>query len=124
MDRNELEKYISENYKSEAEHLWSSHPTFAVFRHADNRKWFAVIMDIAKNKLGISGSEHVSVVNLKCDPILAGSLRYEHGIFPAYHMNKEKWISVLLDGSVDREKLIFLLNMSYDLTASRKKNRK
>ncbi len=45
-------------------------------------------MDVPKNKLGLAGSDVIDVVNLKCDPILIGSLRKEPGIFPAYHMNK------------------------------------
>ena len=47
---------------------------------------------------------------------MIGSLRLEQGFFPAYHMNKDKWISVALDGSVDDEQLMFLLDMSFELT--------
>ena len=35
------------------------------------------------------GDESIDVVNLKCDPLLIGSLRSEPGFFPAYHMNKD-----------------------------------
>ena len=56
------------------------------------------------------------MVNVKCDPLLSGTLRQEAGILPAYHMNKEKWISILLDGSVDTELVKGLLDMSYQLT--------
>jgi predicted DNA-binding protein (MmcQ/YjbR family) len=44
------------------------------------------------------------------------------GVFKAYHMNKEHWISVLLDGSVSEEEIAFLINMSYTLVD--KNNRK
>ena len=40
----------------------------------------------------------------------------EPGIFPGWHMNKAHWLSVALDGSVDEEKLRFLVDMSYELT--------
>ena len=63
------------------------------------------------------GTELIDVVNLKCDPILTGSLRSDKGIFPAYHMNKSNWISVALDGSVSADKIKMLLDMSYELTS-------
>ena len=59
----------------------------------------------------------IDIVNLKCDPVLIGSLQSEKGIFPAYHMSKDKWISVALDGGVDDEQIKMLLEMSYELTA-------
>lgn len=124
MKRTEIQNFITETYSANAEYPFLKYPDFAVFRHANNKKWFAVVMDIPKNRLGIGGDEIVSVVNLKSDPVIAGSLRQEEGIFPAYHMNKEKWISVLLDGNVDAEKLKWLIDLSYDLTAPKIKKRK
>ena len=60
------------------------------------------------------------VVNIKCDPALVGSLRNRTGYFPAYHMNKENWISILLDGSVSRDEIQKLITLSYELTSTRK----
>lgn len=73
-------------------------------------------MDIPKSKFGFPDNKNISVVNLKCDPLLIGSIVKEDGIFPAYHMNKAYWVSVWLDGTVEREKLEWLLNLSFDLT--------
>ncbi|MBQ3151775.1 MAG: MmcQ/YjbR family DNA-binding protein [Clostridia bacterium] len=117
MNREQLIKYIAQTYGSDAEYPWASAPRYAVFRHANNRKWFAVIMDISKTKLGLPDDETVDVMNIKCDPLLIGSLYEETGIFPAYHMNKNYWISVLLDGSVEEEKIRWLIDLSFDLTA-------
>jgi len=47
---------------------------------------------------------------------MMGSLLQEKGIFPAYHMSKTCWISVLLDGSVSEETLSFLIDISFELT--------
>lgn len=124
MDRKELVDYIYEIYGAKDEYPWESAPGYAVFRHSDNKKWFAVIMNISKSKLGLSETEVADVVNLKCDPILIGSLRNEKGIFPAYHMSKTNWISVLLDGSVDDDKFKWLLDISFDLTMKKTKNKK
>ena len=66
----------------------------------------------------------LDVVDLKCDPILIGSLRKEAGYFPAYHMSKASWITVALDGSVPDEQIKMLLDMSYDATARKVKKKK
>lgn len=116
MIRKYFEKLIEEKYSVEPEYLWQSAPSFAVFRHDINKKWFAVIMTITKDKLGLDSTEEINVVNLKCDPLFMGSVLNETGIFPAYHMNKAHWISVVLDGSVEKEKLEWLLDLSFDLT--------
>lgn len=121
MNRDDLEDYIEDNYSAEPEFPWLKFPNYEVFRHDDNRKWFALIMDVSKSKLGLDGDEILDVVNFKCDQILIDSLTNEPGFFPAYHMNKENWITVALDGSVSDEKIIMLLDISFELTASNKK---
>ncbi len=63
--------------------------------------------------------EVIDVLNLKCDPIAAQSLRARPGILPAYHMNHAQWISVLLDGTVSPEEIFPLIDMSYELTATK-----
>ncbi|MBQ6933905.1 MAG: MmcQ/YjbR family DNA-binding protein [Clostridia bacterium] len=122
MDKNMLINYISDFYGVSPEHPWESHPDYSVFRHDVNRKWFAVIMNIPKSKLGL-GDGNIDVVNLKCEPMLTGALRQESGIFPAYHMNKNNWVSVCLDGSCDDDKIIELLHMSFGLTAPKIKKK-
>ncbi len=123
INRKELDKYIEEVYGVIGEFPWNSAPTFAVYRHKSNNKWFAVIMEIPKIKIGIPEEGNVQVVNLKCEPLLIGSVILDEGIHPAYHMNKNHWISVRLDGSVEREKLEWLLGLSYDLTDKKVKKR-
>lgn len=124
MQRAELENYILEVYNAEADHPWAKYPEYEVFRHSGNRKWFALVMDVPKAKLGLSEAGSLPVVNLKCDPIAIGSLLAKDGFFPAYHMSKGAWITVALDGSVAEEELKFLLGVSFDLTDVKLKKRK
>lgn len=119
MNRKELETFIFQNYNTESAYPWFRYPNFAVFRHHNNKKWFAVIMDLSQRKLGLDSDNMIDVVNLKCDPDLIGSLRMESGIFPAYHMDKTHWITIALDGSVDDKKLQWLVDLSYQLTAKK-----
>ena len=116
MNREELEAYILNHYSTEPDYPWEDTPRAAVFRHANNRKWFALMMEVPRDKLGLAGAEKLDIVNFKCDPILIASLRGEPGIFPAYHMNKSSWITAALDGSVSTETIELLLDVSYELT--------
>ena len=102
MNRDELKAFILENYQADTDHPWLIYPNYEVFRHSNNQKWFAVIMDVPKSKFGLQSEERIDVVNLKCDSFLIGSLLTEKGFFPAYHMSKSNWISVALDGTVPK----------------------
>ena len=116
MNRHELEIYLTDTYHTAGEYLFIRYPNFQVFRHGGKKKWFAVLMNIPREKLGLIGDGEISIVNLKYDPRLIGSFRMEPGIFSGWHMNKAHWITVALDGSVEDDKIRFLLDMSYELT--------
>ena len=119
MNREELEAYILNHYSAQPDYPWADTPRAAVFRHAGNRKWFALITEVPRDRLGLAGTEPLDVVNFKCDPILISSLRGETGIFPAYHMNKASWITAALDGSAEDDIIKTLLDLSYHATASK-----
>ena len=89
---------------------------YPVLRHRDSKKWFAIFMNVDRSVLHIGGDGRVDIMNVKCDPILSGSLRLNDGYLPAYHMNHEQWLTVLLDGTVPFEDVTPLLDMSFELT--------
>jgi len=121
MTREQLEAYIQENYNSDPEHPWAPESDHTVFRHTNNRKWFAVVMEISKSKLGIKEDGMICIVNLKCDPMMLGSFLCEEGIFPAWHMSKNHWLSAAAEN--DDERLKFLINESFNLTARKRPTR-
>ena len=58
-------------------------------------------------------------INLKCDPEQAPVLRSMHdSILPGYHMNKEHWNTIVLDGSFPNELLFRMIDESYELVAA------
>ncbi len=118
MTREQLEAYIQETYNADPEHPWAPESDHTVFRHTSNRKWFAVVMEISKMKLGIKEDGVICIVNLKCDPMMIGSFLCEDGIFPAWHMSKTHWLSASADG--DAERLKFLIDESFYLTVQKK----
>ena len=107
--------YIEEKFGAQGERIFDKHPEIAVFRHAKNRKWFAVFMRVDGGKLGLKSAEALEILNLKCKPDLAAILRDGDLILPAYHMNKKHWISVCLD-AVPREQIEDLIEQSRELT--------
>lgn len=116
MNREEVIAHIYQIYGVEKESPWADDPESIIFRHRLNRKWFALIMRIPAKRLGLAGEEEVDVMNLKGYPELIENLRFSEGFFPAYHMNKTHWITVLLDENADKEKIKTLLDISYELT--------
>lgn len=116
MDRDALIKWIADEYGVEPEHPWLDEPDYAVLRHPENRKWFALFMPVRRDRLGLEGEEEVDIITAKSSPILIGSLLMEKGYLPAYHMNKSHWVTALLDGSVPEEELRQLIAVSFDLT--------
>ena len=83
-----------------------------VFR-CPNKKWFALLMQIKFKNLGFESDEPVWAVNLKAENVEA--ITDKKSIFPAYHMNKKYWITVLLTAVTDFDKLCELTKKSYAL---------
>lgn len=113
-----LSSYIQQHYGIEPEYPWVKYPNYAVFRHPHHRKWFALLMNIPAHKLGLENDEETWVVNVKVKPEEIGSLRMMNGIYPAYHMNKEHWLSLNL-AEMDEKLLYELIDESFYLTVKK-----
>ena len=120
--KQQILQYANETYGTEAEYPFE-HET-AVLRQAISRKWYGVIMKVSPKTLGLRGEKPISILTVKCDPLLIGSLLLSEGFHPAYHMNKKHWVTIRLDGSVPLSDICGLLDMSYDLTKPHIKKRK
>ena len=93
-----------------------------VFRHGEGGKWFGLVMNLERSRVGLPGEGKVDVLNLKCDPEEGFIVREMYdGIIPAYHMNKRHWISVILNGSVPLDFTQRLIEKSYGLTDKKRK---
>lgn len=96
-----------------------------VLRHGDTGKWFGLLMKAPRAKLKLDGDGVAEILNLKCDPLVSYGLRQTWpDILPAWHMNKQLWITVRLEGAVPDDVLRTLLRMSYDLTAGGGKSKR
>lgn len=113
--------WAQEHFSVTAEYLWADSPESAVLRNIATHKWFALFMTIAQNRLGLDGNDPIDILNVKCDPIMVGALRQLRGFYPAYHMNKERWLSIVLDGTVPMEDITPLLELSFQLSEGKKR---
>lgn len=117
--------YIKDFCGAEPEFLWARSAGNAAIRHPDTKKWFAaLLLNTPRRVLNLPGEGSVDILDLKCDPMMIGSLVDGKKILPGYHMNKEHWITVLLDGSVPPAEIFPLIDLSFQLTAEKKSGSK
>lgn len=107
-------EFLESHFGTKADYPWADTPDYSVFR-CKNQKWFALIMKIKYKQLGLASEEPVWVVNMKADPEKIPEMTDRKSIFPAYHMNKKYWITVLLTSITDFEKLCSLTERSFNL---------
>ena len=108
--------YIKANFGAEQEYPWEDEAS--VFR-CPNGKWFGLLMRIGFKKLGIESDEPVWAVNLKADAEKIPELVNHKTIFPAWHMNKKYWITIILTTITDFELLCKLTEQSFDLVMNK-----
>ena len=105
--------YVREKYGDEFEFLWEKFPDNAIVRRKDNQKWYAVILTISRQKLGLNGNDKIEVMDLRGLPEEIAGLTDGQKYFPGYHMNKKHWYTLCLDGSVGLEEICRRVDESY-----------
>ena len=123
MTRQEFLQYCMDTYSTSPDYPFDEDFVTAVLRHEDNQKWYALVMSVPRRKLGLDSDEIVDVVNLKLPIEMFGSFGASDGVYPAYHMNKLHWISVLLPDAPD-DVLRFLVNVSFEATKQSKSKKR
>ena len=111
---NRITKLIKDKYSNDPEFLWEKSEGCGVFRNQKSKKWYGIIMNIDLSKID-DGSGEVEVMNVKLDRNEILSLVNKDGLYPAYHMNKKDWISILLNDTLSDEEIMDLISKSYNL---------
>ena len=123
MTKQEFLSLCRESYGTIADYPFDEDFETAVLRHADTRKWYALVMTVSRRRLGLDSDERIDVVNLKLPTEMFGAFGAKDGVYPAYHMNKLHWISVALpDAPADL--VTFLVGVSHAATARKASKRK
>ena len=120
MTKQQFLEYCLDTYGTPPDYPFDKDFETAVLRHTDNRKWYAIVMHVSRRKFGIDSDEVIDVVNLKLPTEMFGSFGVADGVYPAYHMNKLHWISVLLPYAPD-DAVRFLVNVSFEATKAKRK---
>lgn len=119
---NRLTQAILDHFQVKPDFPWehsSRYQSYGAFRHRSNRKWFALIMNVKREVLDRDGNTSlIDILNVKIPPAQGEELRKIPGIYPAYHMNHKTWISVVLDETLPDEKILELIDTSYQLTTT------
>ena len=123
MTKQQFLSYCLNTYGTSLDYPFEGDFETAVFRHSGSRKWYAIVMRVSRRKFGFDSDEVIDVVNLKLPTEMFGSFGASDGVYPAYHMNKLHWVSVLLPDSPD-DIVEFLLNVSFEATKYSKKKAK
>ncbi|MDE6796940.1 MAG: MmcQ/YjbR family DNA-binding protein [Ruminococcus sp.] len=113
--RDKIISYVREKYATDPEYLWLKTPDAFVLRNPKNKKWYALVMNVKKSVLIPSEKGFTDIINLKCQPLTRECLITEGKAFPAYHMNKKLWISIILDGNLDFKILCNIIDESYNI---------
>ena len=123
MTKQQFLEYCLNTYGTSPDYPFDEDFETAVLRHAENRKWYAIVMKVSRRKFGFGSDEVIDVVNLKLPTEMFGSFGAADGVYPAYHMNKLHWISVLLPDAPE-DVVAFLTIASFEATRSKIKQRK
>ena len=109
--------FVKTNYNTEPEFLWTRFPNTSVLRNLGNRKWYGVVNSISANKIGIDSDKIVEIVNVRFSkgeaPEIVGNVA---GIYPAWHMNKRNWITIILDDTLSDDQLFGLVDQSFEFS--------
>lgn len=111
----EIISYIKQKYGDELEFLWQKFSGNAIVRRSDNDKWYAVFLQVQKNKIGLSGDEMIEILDVRAESDEIESLVDGEHFFPGYHMNKKHWLTMVFDGSLSVEEICRRVDKSYEL---------
>lgn len=112
---NRITNLIIKKYNDIPEFAWNKFPEYGIFRNSNNDKWYGLIMNINRGKID-KGSEEVEILNVKLDEEEIKILLNRKGFYKAYHMNKENWITILLDDTIKDEEIMTYIVKSHKFT--------
>lgn len=117
----EIIKYVKEKYNGELEYLWKKFPENAIWRNKRNNKWYGLLLVISERKLGLESDKIIEIIDLRYSKDNIKEIIDNNKIFPGYHMNKESWITIRLNGDMNTKKKLELIDNSYKLSLAKSK---
>lgn len=129
---NRISAAVLNRWGDGVDHPFSKFPGYGAFRNPDTGKIYGLVMNVSPAKLNPNGkgtapataSKEVEIVNVKVAPQRLEDFLNEPGIYPAYHMNKKSWVSVILDGTVPDNRIMGMLEVSRRFSESKSRAKK
>lgn len=110
---NRITNLIKEKYGDNPNFEWEKYPGYATFKNKETNKWYGIIMNIDKSKLDCKLKGEVEIIDIKLDKDEIKNLLKVKGYYPAYHMNKQNWLTIILDDTLSDEEIMNLVAKSY-----------
>lgn len=115
----EIISYVKKKYGDDLEFLWDKFPTDAVLRNKINNKWYAAVLMINENKLVANTDNLITIIDLRCHKEKINEIVDNNKIFKGYHMNKNNWITIKLDGSMPTKEICNMIDESYKISLTK-----
>ena len=112
----EIIDYCNNKYGENHVNPFKKHPDILAYVNEKN-KWYALMSNVEYNKLNKTSNiiTKVKILNVKYPTDNISDIIDNQNIFPAYHMNKKHWISIVLDKNIKLETIKELIDISYSL---------
>lgn len=114
-------EHMESTYGTKHEEPWDYLPGYYTFKAPNSGKWYAIIMHLPQNRIGLEGEQTIDIINVKIRMDKIDALIDHIHYFPSYHMNKKSWITILLDKDTDLEALKALIEDSFQMVEKPKK---
>lgn len=116
---NRIVTLIKEIYGDTPNFEWESSPDAATFKNPNTNKWYGLIMTVDMSKFDKTKTGKITCINIKLDPEEILGLIDNVNFFPAYHMNKKYWISIILNGNLDDRVVMELIEESHSYSCKK-----
>ncbi len=113
MTKAEIEAYILRNFEAVTDHSFEGDPTVTIFRRLDNNQRFAATKNVGCRSVNVERAGRIDILNLCVSPRLVATLREREGFRPAWRMNRNKWVTILLDGTVPDDEICAYIEEGY-----------
>lgn len=113
---NRITQLIFKKYGNEPEFLWEKFDGSGIFRNPESKKWYAAILDVEGSKIKRGKSGIIEVLDIKLNPEEIQELLLQKNFYPAYHMNKKSWITIILDESLSDKCIMDFIEKSHKLS--------
>ncbi|MBP3893842.1 MAG: MmcQ/YjbR family DNA-binding protein [Atopobiaceae bacterium] len=115
MTLDELGAYVAERYGAVSDHSFKEDVSVTVYSRPDNRKWFAAAKNVGRRSVDAGSDGRIDILNVKLNPREVAALRSRDGFRPAWRMNQNSWVTILLDGTVSDDEVYELVDKAFAL---------